>query len=74
MDIEAWEGNRGALDELPAPDEVLCLEKTYNLELASHGFPTQVAYDVKKSFTESVDRMGRCGALRAALERTRGWG
>ncbi|WP_437751045.1 hypothetical protein [Sorangium sp. So ce1389] len=74
VDIEAWEGNRGALDELPAPDEVLCLKKTYNLELASHGFPTQVAYDVKKSFAESVDRMGRCGALRAALERTRGWG
>ncbi|WP_438030873.1 hypothetical protein [Sorangium sp. So ce233] len=73
-DIEAWDGMREKLDELPAPDQSLCLKKSYNLELASHGFPAQLAYDVRKSFAESVDRMGRCGALRDALERTRGWG
>ncbi|AUX43751.1 hypothetical protein SOCE26_052060 [Sorangium cellulosum] len=73
-DIEAWEGKREELDELPAPDDVLCLKKAYNLELASHGFPTQLAYDARKSFAESVDRLSQCGALRAALERTRGWG
>ncbi|WP_437283075.1 hypothetical protein WME90_21610 [Sorangium sp. So ce375] len=72
-DIEAWEGKRAELDELPAPDQALCLKKAHNKELASRGFPTQLAYDVRKSFAESVDRMDRCGALRAALERTRGW-
>ncbi|WP_434048622.1 MULTISPECIES: hypothetical protein [Sorangium] len=72
-DIEAWEGKREELDELPAPDQAFCLKKAYNRELASHGFPVQIAYDVRKSFAESVDRMGRCGALRTALERTRGW-
>ncbi|WP_437651113.1 hypothetical protein [Sorangium sp. So ce362] len=72
-DIEAWEGKRAELDELPAPDQALCLKKAHNMELASRGFPAQLAYDVRKSFAESVDRMGRCGALRAALERTRGW-
>jgi hypothetical protein len=72
-DIEAWQGKREEFDELPAPDQALCLKKAYNRELASNGFPTQLAYDVRKSFAESVDRMGRCGALRAALERTRGW-
>jgi hypothetical protein len=73
-DLEPWEGKREELDELPAPEKVLCMKKEHNLDLASHGFPAQIAYDVRKSFAESVDRMHRCGALRAALERTRGWG
>jgi hypothetical protein len=68
---EAWEGRRGDLDELPAPEEAVCLGKTFNLELATRGFPASEAYEVKKSFAETVDRLRGCGALSRALEFTR---
>lgn len=68
--LAAWESDRAALDELPAPEREVCLGKHHNLELASHGFPASQAYDIKKSFAETVDRMDACPALRAALERT----
>lgn len=73
IEIEAWEERRADLDELPAPEEELCLGKTFNLELATSGFPASKANDVKKSFAESVDRLVRCDALVRALEDTRSW-
>jgi len=73
-DLQTWQGRRGDLDELPAPEKASCMGKAFNLELARNGFPAHEAYQVKKSFAESVDRLVACGALTVALERTRGWG
>jgi len=70
-DLEAWEQRRGELDELSAPEKSLCLRKEFNLELATQGFPAREAYEVGKSFAESVDRMLGCGAFSRALELTR---
>jgi hypothetical protein len=72
-ELLAWEERREEIDELPAPEESICLAKGFNLELARRGFPAQAAYDVKKSFAESVDRLSACEALRHALELTRDW-
>jgi hypothetical protein len=72
IELQAWEGQRGEFDELPAPEEVVCLRKTSNLELGERGFPAREVYEVKKSFAESVDRLRACGALSRALELTRG--
>jgi hypothetical protein len=70
-EIQAWRGRRGDLDELSAPEKVLCLGKAFNHELATSGFPAQAVYDVRKSFAESVDRLIGCDALVRALDRTR---
>jgi hypothetical protein len=73
-ELQAWEGRRGELDELPAPEKVVCLGKAFNLELATRGFPAHEAETVKKSFAESVERLRGCGALSRALALTReGW-
>lgn len=69
--LQAWEERREELDELPAPEQAVCLGKAFNLELATRGFPAAEAYEVKKSFAESVDRLRECGALLRALEPTR---
>lgn len=72
-ELQTWEERREELDELPAPDKSICLAKAFNLELATRGFPAQEAYDVRKSFAESVDRLRECNALLRALELTRSW-
>lgn len=72
-ELQAWEERREELDELPAPEKSICLAKAFNLELATRGFPAQEAYDVRKSFAESVDCLCACEALRRALELTRSW-
>lgn len=72
-ELQRWEGRREELDELPAPEKEVCLEKRFNRELATTGFPAREAYEVKKSFAESVDRLTGCDALVRALERTHGW-
>lgn len=69
--LTAWEAKRADLDELDPPEKYVCLRKDHNLELASHGFPTELVRAVGKSFAESVSRMEQCAGLRAALERTR---
>ena len=69
--LQAWEKQREQLDELPAPEKAVCLKKEFNLELAMSSFPAREAYEVKKSFAESVDRLLGCDALTRALERTR---
>lgn len=71
-ELQAWDGRRGEIDELPAPEKVVCLGKVFNLELATRGFPAREAYEVKKSFAESVDRLRGCSTLSRALELTRG--
>jgi hypothetical protein len=69
--LQGWEEQRAELDELPAPEQTVCLKKKFNLELATNGFPAGEAYGVKKSFAASVDRLRGCDALTLALERTR---
>jgi len=69
--LQSWEQRRAELDELSAPEEELCLGKVFNLELATSRFPASEAYEVKKSFAESVDRLRGCAALCRALELTR---
>lgn len=71
--LQAWEERREEIDELPAPEESICLAKTFNLELATRAFPAQAAYDVRKSFAESVDRLSACPTLLRALGLTRDW-
>jgi hypothetical protein len=68
--LQAWEERREEIDELPAPEKTVCLKKDFNLELATNGFPAREAYRVRKSFTESVDRLLGCDALARALEST----
>lgn len=70
-ELQRWEKHRDELDELPFPERVVCLGKAFHLELATRGFPAREAYDVKKSFAESVDRLLGCNALVRALELTR---
>ncbi len=69
-ELVAWESARAELDELERPEEKLCLKKDHNLELATQGFPAEVAFSAGKSFAESALRMQRCAGLRFALERT----
>jgi len=73
IELQAWEERRAELDELPAPEKAVCLGKAFNLELATRGFPAREADEVKKSFTESMDRLRGCTELCHALERTRDW-
>lgn len=68
--LAAWETKRHELDELEYPDREVCLGKSHNLALAFPGFPAKDVYDVGKSFTDSVERMKQCTALRAALAST----
>jgi len=72
-ELQTWESRRDKLDELPTPESSVCLAKAFNLELATRGFPAQAAYDVRKSFAATVERLRACRALVQALERTRSW-
>jgi hypothetical protein len=69
-ELQSWKARRDALDELPAPDQAVCLGKQFNLEL-TRGFPARATYDVNKSFARSVDRLKACRRLVVALEGTR---
>jgi hypothetical protein len=70
-ELQQWMNRRGEIDELPAPEKAMCLAKSFNLELATNGFPAREVYEVKKSFAETVDRLLGCTALTRALELTR---
>ncbi len=69
--LRSWESARMEIDEIIKPSEHFCVKKnTHNLELASQGFPAQKAYDVRKSFFDSVERMRKCQKLVDALAAT----
>jgi hypothetical protein len=68
--FDAWERDRGLLDELPNPKKATCLGAGKNLELASTSFPARAVYEGGKSFTESADRLRACAPLVAALAAT----
>ena len=68
--IKEWEEDRGALDEISKPKEVLCLKDRCSHELASHGFPQEQAFAVGKSYADTVMRLIECAELCAAIVRT----
>lgn len=69
-DFEAWERNRGALDEIEMPKRKACLRDDFNLELAREQYPARVVYEAGKSFARAVDTLKGCEALQAALTAT----
>lgn len=68
--LDAWERDRGMLDEVAMPKKATCLGAGWNHELASTRFPSQAVYQAGKSFAESAARMQACVPLVAALAAT----
>jgi len=68
--VREWENKRHELDEIVKPADYFCVSKMHNHELASRGFPAQKAYEVQKSFFESVELMKSCPKFVAALQAT----
>jgi hypothetical protein len=65
--FNAWEQDRGKLDEVSKPKKETCLGASHNHELASAAFPAQAVYEAGKSFAESMNRLKGCAPLMAAL-------
>jgi hypothetical protein len=68
--LRAWESVRHDLDETIKPSEQFCVKKLHNLELAARSYPAETAYEIKKSFFESIERMKACQKLVSALAAT----
>jgi len=68
--FDAWERDRGLLDEVPRPKKATCLGAHRNYELASTRFPARAVYQAGKSFTESAKRLQACIPLVEALAAT----
>jgi hypothetical protein len=68
--LDAWEKDRGLLDEIPNPKKATCLGAGMNFELASAGFPASAVYAAGKSFAKSADRLKACLPLITALAAT----
>jgi len=70
-ELQAWEADRGILDEFDKPKGALrCIATEDHLVLASSGFPAREVYAAGKSYAAAVDNLRRCRELRAALART----
>jgi len=70
-ELQAWEVDRGLLDELDKPKEALpCIETQDHVALASHSFPARAVDALGKSYAATVDNLRRCRDLRTALART----
>ncbi len=67
--FEAWEKDRGALDEVERPKELVCFRDTHNARLAQ-GFPVAFVYDAQKSFAKAVADFLACDDLLDALAQT----
>lgn len=65
--FDAWEADRGALDEVEKPKEATTLADRHNRELAEDGFPAATVYGVGKSFHAAVEALRACDDLRGAL-------
>jgi len=69
--IEGWEANRGVLDEIDKPKELLpCIETKDHIALAGNAFPAREVAAAGKSYAAAVENLRRCSDLRAALART----
>lgn len=68
--VREWENKRHEFDEIVKPADSFCVAKMHNLELASRTFPIQKAYDVQKSFFDSVELMKSCQKFVEALQAT----
>jgi len=67
--LAQWRADRGLLDEVEHPSDLLCLGKDHNRALAQ-GFPTTEVYRAGKSLTAALDAMRGCSALLLAVQRT----
>lgn len=65
--FDAWEQDRGALDEVEKPKNAGCLNASHYLDLATREYPNKAVYAAGKSYAESVDRLSKCNALQSAL-------
>lgn len=68
--LDEWERDRAAIDEIVKPKEVGCLQSKFNRDLAESAFPHQAAYDAGTSFQATVQALAECGDLRDALRAT----
>lgn len=66
--IRRLSSDRGALDQMRKPKEVVCLSDKYNLELATQGFPANEVFAVGKSFHAAVERLRKSADLVGLLE------
>jgi len=67
--FEGWAANRAKLDEEIKPKEMVCLRAKHNRELATTGFPFDLAHELKKSLKAAVDELSNSHDLRQALRR-----
>lgn len=66
--FEAWEADRGALDEVAMPKRATVLADRHNRELAEDSFPAAAVYEAGKSFHAAVEALRACDDLRGALD------
>jgi hypothetical protein len=70
-EIQRWETDRGALDEIDkAKDQLPCVETQQHVALAGSAFPAREVFAAGKSYAAAVDNLRRCRDLRSALIRT----
>ena len=65
-----WEKDPSLLDEVEKVKGVVCLKSRHNRELATEGFPANKVYAVRKSFWQTVEKLGSCDDFRSALAQT----
>lgn len=67
--LAAWSRDRSLLDEVLQPKGELCFGARHNAELASDGYPLDVALGAEKSLHATLKVLESCPELLAALER-----
>lgn len=68
--LNQWRTDRGALDEVDKPKQLLCFQDKHNAALASAGYPIAAVIAAGKSLHDAVRPMRECAALLSALART----
>ncbi|MFZ6177988.1 hypothetical protein [Nannocystis pusilla] len=68
--LEAWEADRGLLDEVDKPKNRLCIRDRHNAELAGAGYPLAAVIAAEKSLHDALTSMRGCVALTTALAST----
>lgn len=67
--LDAWEADRGQLDEVLQLPDHFPLGKKFNAELTAQAYPAEQVYYLGKSFAASVDAALSCVPLTTALGR-----
>ncbi len=68
--LDDWERDRAAIDELVKPKEVGCLKSNFNRDLAESAFPHKEAHAAGASFQAAVQALRTCQDLCDALRDT----